>query len=292
MNETRRVGQVKEVTSLANPIIKDIRALALKKFRDRDGAFMAEGLKLVIDALDLGWTIRTLVFARSQRGNAAVEKAAARTKAAGGLVLEVPEKVLTAITRRDNAQAVLGVFQQRWTPLKDIRPEAGDVWVALDRVRDPGNLGTVIRTVDAVGAKGVILVGDTTDPFSLETVRATMGSIFAVPVARADVDAFLGWRKAAKVRLVGTHLKGSVDYRTPDYTWGPLVLLMGNEQQGLPENLAAACDALIRIPQAGRADSLNLAVATGVALYEMRRHAFPMGEGPEGEGPKGEGKAG
>lgn len=292
MSETRRVGQVKEVTSLANPIIKDIRALALKKFRDRDGAFMAEGLKLVIDALDLGWTIRTLVFARSQRGNAAVEKAAARTKAAGGLVLEVPEKVLTAITRRDNAQAVLGVFQQRWTPLKDIRLEAGDVWVALDRVRDPGNLGTVIRTVDAVGAKGVILVGDTTDPFSLETVRATMGSIFAVPVARADVDAFLGWRKAAKVRLVGTHLKGSVDYRTPDYTKGPLVLLMGNEQQGLPESLAAACDALIRIPQAGRADSLNLAVATGVALYEMRRHAFPMGEGPEGEGPKGEGKAG
>lgn len=282
MSETRRVGQVKEVTSLANPVIKDIRALALKKFRDRDGAFMAEGLKLVIDALDLGWTIRTLVFARSQRGNAAVEKAAARAKAAGGLVLEVPEKVLTAITRRDNAQAVLGVFQQRWTPLKDIRPEAGDVWVALDRVRDPGNLGTVIRTVDAVGAKGVILVGDTTDPYSLETVRATMGSIFAVPVARADVDAFLGWRKAAKVRLVGAHLKGSVDYRAPDYTKGPLVLLMGNEQQGLPESLAAACDALIRIPQAGRADSLNLAVATGVALYEMRRHAFPVGEGKAG----------
>ena len=287
MNETRRarevrVGQVKEVTSLANPIVKDIRALALKKFRDREGAFMAEGLKLVIDALDLGWTIRTLVFARSQRGNEAVEKTAARTKAAGGLVLEVPEKVLTAITRRDNAQAVLGVFSQRWTPLKDIRPEGGDVWVALDRVRDPGNLGTVIRTVDAAGAKGVILIGDTTDPYSLETVRATMGSIFAVPVARADAEAFIAWQRAVKARLVGTHLKGAVDYRAPDYTKGPLVLLMGNEQQGLPENLAAACDALIRIPQAGRADSLNLAVATGVALYEMRRHAFPAARGEAG----------
>ena len=279
MSENRRVGQVKEVTSLANPLVKDIRALALKKYRDREGAFMAEGLKLVIDALDLGWTIRTLVFAKSQRGNAAVEKAAARTVAAGGLVLEVPEKLLVAITRRDNPQAVLGVFSQRWTALADIRPRDGDVWVALDRVRDPGNLGTVIRTVDAAGAKGVILVGDTTDPFSLETVRATMGSIFAVPVARASSDAFIGWKKAAKVRLVGTHLKGSVDYRRPDYTGGPLVLLMGNEQQGLPEALAQACDTLIRIPQAGRADSLNLAVATGVALYEALRHTFPVAEG-------------
>ena len=276
MSEVRRVGQVKEVTSLANPIVKDIRALALKKFRDREGAFMAEGLKLVIDALDLGWTIRMLVFAKSQLGNAAVEKVAARAKAAGGLVLEVPEKVLVAITRRDNAQSVLGVFSQRWTPLKDIRPEDGDVWVALDRVRDPGNLGTVIRTVDAVGAKGVILIGDTTDPYSLETVRATMGSIFAVPVARAEAEAFMSWQRTARARLVGTHLKGSVDYRAPDYSKGPIVLLMGNEQQGLPDDLAAACDTLIRIPQAGRADSLNLAVATGVALYELRRHALSV----------------
>ncbi|TYR29633.1 RNA methyltransferase [Mesorhizobium microcysteis] len=273
--ETRRVGQVKEVTSLSNPIVKDIRSLAMKKFRDQQNAFMAEGLKLVIDAIDLGWTIKTLVFAKAQRGNATVEKIAARTVASGGLVLEASEKVLGAITRRDNPQMVLGVFEQRWTALKDIRPTDSDVWVALDRVRDPGNLGTVIRTVDAVGANGLILVGDTTDPFSVETVRATMGSVFAVPVARASAEAFIAWRAAAKATVVGTHLKGSVDYRTVDYARGPVVLLMGNEQQGLPDELAHACDQLIRIPQAGRADSLNLAVATGVALYEIRRHALP-----------------
>ncbi len=275
MSDNRRVGQVKEVTSLSNPIVKDIRALAMKKFRDRENAFMAEGLKLVIDAFDLGWTIRTLVFAKAQRGNPTVEKIAARTVAAGGLVLEASEKVLGAITRRDNPQMVVGVFQQRWAALKDIRPADGDVWIALDRVRDPGNLGTVIRTADAVGAKGVILVGETTDPFSVETVRATMGSVFAVPVARAGVEAFLAWRKGVDATFVGTHLKGSVDYRTVDYAKGPVVLVMGNEQQGLPDELAAACDALIRIPQTGRADSLNLAVATGVALYEIRRHALP-----------------
>lgn len=276
MSDNRRVGQVKEVTSLSNPIVKDIRALAMKKFRDQQNAFMAEGLKLVIDALDLGWTIRTLVFAKAQRGNPTVEKIAARTVASGGLVLEASEKVLGAITRRDNPQMVVGVFQQRWAALKDIRPADGDVWIALDRVRDPGNLGTVIRTADAVGAKGVILVGETTDPFSVETVRATMGSVFAVPVARAGVEAFLAWRKGVQATFVGTHLKGSVDYRTVDYAKRPVVLVMGNEQQGLPDELAASCDALIRIPQAGRADSLNLAVATGVALYEIRRHALPV----------------
>ncbi|MBZ9964310.1 TrmH family RNA methyltransferase [Mesorhizobium sp. BR1-1-2] len=272
----RPVGQVKEVTSLANPLVKDIKALALKKFRDQQNAFMAEGLKLVIDALDLGWQIRTLVFAKAGRGNAAVEKVAARTVASGGTVLEVSEKVLVAITRRDNPQMVIGVFSQKLLALKDIRADNGDVWVALDRVRDPGNLGTVIRTVDAVGAKGVILVGDTTDPFSVETVRATMGSIFAVPVAKATTEAFLAWRGGFSGLVAGTHLKGAVDYRSVDFSRGPVLLMMGNEQQGLPESLAASCDRLLRIPQAGRADSLNLAVATGVMLFEIRRGALKL----------------
>ena len=276
----RAVGQVKEVTSLANPIVKDIKALAMKKFRDQQNAFLAEGLKLVIDALDHGWTIKTLVFAKSGRGNPAVEKAAARTVAAGGLVLEVSEKVLSAITRRDNPQMVVGVFAQRYLPLRDVRPAVEDVWVALDRVRDPGNLGTVIRTADAVGASGVILIGETTDPFSIETVRATMGSIFAVPVARASADAFLAWRKGFAGLVAGTHLKGAVDYRSVEYAGKPVLLMMGNEQQGLPDTLADACDRLVRIPQAGRADSLNLAVATGVMLYEIRRKVLRLG--PEG----------
>ena len=110
--------------------------------------------------------------------------------------------------------------------------------MALDRVRDPGNLGTVMRTVDAAGAKGVILVGETTDPFALEAVRATMGSIFAVPVARATPEAFLAWRKSFTGIIAGTHLKGAVDYRSVDYARKPVVLLMGNEQQGLPDALA------------------------------------------------------
>jgi TrmH family RNA methyltransferase len=274
-----RVGQVREVTSLANPLVKDIRALALKKFRDRDNAFIAEGLKLVIDALDQGWSIRMLVFAKVGRGNPAVEKTAARTVAAGGTVLEVGDKVLAAITRRDNPQMVLGVFAQKLVPLASVRPSGEEVWVALDRVRDPGNLGTIIRTVDAAGAKGVVLVGDCADPFSLETVRATMGSIFSVPVAKASVEAFFAWRRDFPGLVIGTHLKGAVDYRSVDFAGRPVLLLMGNEQQGLPDDLAASCDRLLRIPQAGRADSLNLAVATGIMLFEIRRGALTIDTG-------------
>jgi TrmH family RNA methyltransferase len=275
----RRVGQVKEVTSLANPIIKDIKALTNKKSREESGTFLAEGLKLVIDAIELGWAIRTLVYAKAAKGKPLVEQMAARTVASGGLVLEVSEKVIASITRRDNPQMVVGIFEQRWAPLKGIRPKEGETWVALDRVRDPGNLGTIIRTADAAGASGIILVGETTDPFSLETVRATMGSVFAVPVARATPEEFIAWRKSAGVSVVATHLAGAVDYRTIDYRKKPVVLLMGNEQSGLPEQLAREADALARIPQQGRADSLNLAVATAVMLFEARRHLLSLAEG-------------
>ncbi|HET7411027.1 MAG TPA: RNA methyltransferase [Pararhizobium sp.] len=276
--EKRRVGQVKEVTSLANPVVKEIRGLTLKKNRDASGTFLAEGLKLVIDALDLGWTIRTLIYSKAGRGKSAVEAVAARTVAAGGLVLEASEKLVSAIARRDNPQMVMGVFEQRFVRLESVRPKPDETWVALDRVRDPGNLGTIIRTADAAGASGIILIGETTDPFSLETVRATMGSVFAVPIARAGAEAFLAWRKTVDARLVGTHLEGATDYRKIDYRGRPVILLMGNEQAGLPENLAAACDELALIPQAGRADSLNLAVATGVMIFEARRHLLKLGD--------------
>lgn len=272
----RRVGQVKEVTSLANPIIKDIKALTNKKERDETRSFIAEGLKLVIDALDLGWTIKTLVYAKAAKGKTQVEQVALKTVATGGLVLEVSEKVLSAITRRDNPQMVVGVFEQRYANLRDVKPALGETYVALDRVRDPGNLGTIIRTADAAGASGVILVGETTDPFSLETVRATMGSVFAMPLMRATVAEFVKWQKAAGVQLAATHLAGAVDYRTIDYRKKPVVLLMGNEQAGLPEELAREATALARIPQQGRADSLNLAIATGIMLFEARRHLLTL----------------
>jgi TrmH family RNA methyltransferase len=268
-------GAVLTVTSLANPLVKEIRALALPKNRKASGLFVAEGLKLVADAVDGGWPIRTLVHAARVADDRLVSRLAARTHAGGGRVVAVSEAVLAKISRRDNPQAVVGVFAQRLVAAARIRPQGGGLWVALEGIRDPGNLGTIIRTVDAVGGDGVILVGETVDPFSLEAVRATMGSIFHVPLARlsrADLARLAaGWPG----QVVGTHLAATADYRATGYR-PPVLLAMGNEQSGLSPEVAALCGTLVKIPMAGKADSLNLAVATGVMLFEIRREALQL----------------
>nr|WP_153003870.1 RNA methyltransferase [Aureimonas ureilytica] len=274
--DTVAPGRVKEVTSVSNPIVKDIRNLALKKHREETGLFLAEGLKLVLDALDAGWRIETLVAAKTQLHSELLQKAAARTVSLGADVLEASDKVLAAIARRDNPQSAIGIFRQRLHRTDELDAGKDGLLVALDRVRDPGNLGTILRTADAAGAKGVILVGESVDPFSLEAVRATMGSIFAVPIVRLSEAEFLRWRGTFKGLVVGTHMKGAVDYREPPYGKRPTLLLMGNEQSGLSETMAGACETLVRIPQVGRADSLNLAVATGLMIFEARRGSLKL----------------
>ncbi len=277
----RRPGQVKQVTSFSNPLVKDIKALiAQRKHRQKTGRFVAEGLKLATDALAAGWEVDMLVLGPEARDSEAAREAAATARARGATILEVSTAVLAAMTRRDNPQMVVGVYEQRLLSAGALAAALAasggdDVWVALDHVRDPGNLGTIVRTADAVGAKGVILVGETTDPFAVETVRATMGSLFHVPLARVTRPAFREIAGRWPGTLVGTHLKGSQDYRR--IAWqGPVMLLMGNEQAGLPDEMAEACTALARIPQVGQADSLNLAVATAVMLYEIRREALAL----------------
>lgn len=268
----KRVGGYKKVTSLANPMVKELRGLQQKKYRDAGRIFLAEGQKLVRDALDAGWSVRTLVYGAQSASDPAIGQLAARTKASGGMVLEVTRPILEKISRRDNPQSVLGVFAQKLAGLDKVGRDG--LWVALDRVRDPGNLGTVVRTCDGAGVKGVVLIGETCDPFALETVRATMGSLFHVPLVRTGEADFIRHMGKVPARLVGTHLKAQTDYRGGDYRQ-PLVLLMGNEQQGLSEALTAACDLSVRIPMVGQADSLNLAVSTGLMIYEALRDELP-----------------
>ena len=278
---SRTSGKVKTVTSTANPLVKRIKALAMKKNRDREGVFLAEGRKLLTDAMDRGWEIDTVVCSRGMAADAGFAATIAKCRAAGADILEVSEKVLGTISRRDNPQMVIAVVRQRWQAPADLLARLnapGDVVIALDRVRDPGNLGTIIRAADAAGAKGILLVGDCTDAFSLEAIRATMGSVFHVPLARASEPEFIAMVRNAgqAIQTVGTHLKGAVDYRTVRWQKNPVILLMGNEQQGLTEALAAACSDLVFIPMAGQADSLNLAVATGIVLFEARRDNLVM----------------
>ena len=253
------------VTSLTNPTVKAVRALHLRKEREESGLFLAEGLKIITEAVELGHAPRTLLYG-PQAGHPLLNKAIQATEAAGGEVIEVTTGILEKISRRDNPQMVIGVFAQVFEPLAALEPQSAACWVALDRVRDPGNLGTVIRTADAAGCGGVILVGDCCDPYSVEAVRATMGSVFAVKIARAGVAEFLEWRKAWPGSVAGALLTGAVDYRAADYR-KPAMVLMGNEQAGLPPELEAACDVAVKIPMRGRADSLNLSVATGIMIY-------------------------
>lgn len=276
-----RAGQVKEISSTSNPIIKEVKGLALKKNRDAQNRFLAEGQKLVIDAIDLGWKMPMLIFGKHMNDQQHMIDLVEKAKANGAQILEVSEKVLSAISRRDNPQMVIGVFEQQWydgTHFDTIAQNAGDVIVALDRVRDPGNLGTIMRTADAAGAKGIILIDDTVDPFSVEAVRATMGSIFNIKLCQMTSDEFISWQNAFSGNIVGTHLKGAVDYRTVEFDTKPNILLMGNEQKGLPDELAEKCDHLVFIPMAGKADSLNLAISTGVMLFEMRRSFLKMSD--------------
>jgi TrmH family RNA methyltransferase len=253
------------ITSLANPTVKAVRALHLRKERDATGLFVAEGLKNVTEGVEQGHAPQILMYG-PEADHPLLRQAIAATRAGGGEAVEVTEAILAKVSRRDNPQAVVGVFKQVFRPLGALEPAAATCWVALHRVRDPGNLGTIVRTADAAGCGGVILVGECCDPYSVEAVRATMGSIFAVPLTQASETEFAAWRGRWPGSVVGALLSATVDYRAAAYR-APSLLLMGNEQQGLPPEMAALCDVNVKIPMRGRADSLNLAVATGIMIY-------------------------
>lgn len=258
--------QVQRITSLTNPAVKAARGLHLRKERDESGLFLAEGLKIVTEALELGHAPKVLMYGPGAAGHPLLKRAVDATLAAGGEVLEVTEDILGKVAKRDNPQTVLGVFPQVFGAHETLDPHAAKCWVALQKVRDPGNLGTIIRTADAAGCGGVLLVDDCCDPYSVEAVRATMGSIFAVPLYKFSVEAFLALRQRWPGSVIGTLLTATTDFREAKYA-APSLILMGNEQQGLPPELASACDVNVKIPMRGRADSLNLAVATAVMIY-------------------------
>lgn len=254
------------ISSLQNPTVKAVRALHMRKERDETGLFVAEGLKNVIEGIDTGHAPKILMHGPDAAAHPMMQKAVHATQAARGEVIEVTHDILAKVSRRENPQAVVGVFPQAFRALAEVTPGAAGCVVALHRVRDPGNLGTIIRTADSAGCGAVVLVGECCDPYSVEAVRATMGSVFAVPLAKASEAGFAAWRAGWTGSVVGTLLSATVTHSQAAYA-KPAIVLMGNEQQGLTPEMAALCDVNVKIPMRGRADSLNLAVATGVMIY-------------------------
>ena len=259
----------RQVTSFSNETVKRIRALRDKKARKAEGLFIAEGLRIIAEARDCGFLPEIVVFAGGQPLHPLAASIVAEAEASGADVIETTPAILSKMSGKDNPQAILGAFRQPNTSLGVIDRNSSPLWIVAQSLRDPGNIGTILRTGDAVAAGGLILIDDHADPYSVEAVRASMGAIFTQSVVTARWEEFVTWLRSGTGQLVGTSLKTDTDYLDAAYEQ-PCFLLIGNESQGLPAAYEAECDLLVKMPMLGKADSLNAAVAAAVMAFHIR----------------------
>jgi TrmH family RNA methyltransferase len=259
----------RQVTAFSNTTVKRLRSLRDKKARREEGLFLAEGLRILAEARDSGRLPEIIAFSATGAAHPLAAEIIAAVEDMGREAIEVPPELLARMSGKDNPQMVLGAYRQPSTALSQIDRAPASLWIVAQALRDPGNIGTILRTGDAVGAGGLILIDESADPFSVEAVRASMGAIFTQLVAAARWDEFLLWLRSGPGQLVGTSLKADMDYLDASYD-RPCFLLIGNESQGLPEEYEAECDLLVKIPMAGRADSLNAAVAAAVMAFHVK----------------------
>ena len=259
------------ITTLTNDRVKFVRSLEMRKVRKETGLFVAEGVSILETAREMGFQPEILLFQAGSASSGISKGVADDALKAGAECLEVSPAILEKLAAKDNPQTMLGVFRQRWADPPDpaaLRLE--QTFLALEEIRDPGNLGTILRTVDAFGVSGVILIGNCVDAYSRETIRATMGSIFAVPLVRMTREDFLALATRWPGDVIGTHLEAHEDVRNAKPK-GPALVVMGSEGPGLSPEMTSACTRRVKIPMAGRLDSLNLAVATAITLFELRK---------------------
>ena len=261
------MSQRRSITGFSNPTVKFLRSLREKKHRKASGRFLAEGLRLLTDARECGYLPEMLIMAERRDPHPLLDALETDVLDNGGDVIETSADILGKITGKDNPQAVAGVFADFDTGLGALDRSSAKIWLVAQALRDPGNLGTMLRTGDAVGAGGLILIDDCADPFSVEAVRASMGAVFTQRIAQARWDEFLPWLRSGPGQLVAASLRDAVDYRTAPYQ-APCFLMVGNESRGLPLEYEMACDLRVTMPMKGRADSLNAAVAGAVLAYE------------------------
>jgi len=259
----------RQVTAFSNATVKLLRSLRDKKARREQGLFLAEGLRILTEARDSGRLPEIVAFSAEGARHPLASEIIAATEAAGGDAIETDPEILSKMSGKDNPQMLLGAYRQPETSLERIARSKAPLWIVAQALRDPGNIGTILRTGDAVGAGGLILIDDCADPYSVEAVRASMGAIFTQQVATARWPEFVAWLRAGEAQLVGTSLKATHDYLEAEYR-RPCFLLIGNEQQGLPADYEAECDLLVKIPMAGRADSLNAAMAAAVMAFAIK----------------------
>ncbi|NLE83361.1 MAG: RNA methyltransferase [Chloroflexi bacterium] len=258
------------ITSTSNPHIKAIRKLADPKGRAVAGTFLAEGLRVVGQALDSDADIREVIFSEELLvSNYGRDILRILTPKPGVEITEVNREVFESLARKEKPQGIAAVIRQSWLPLTDISGVKNGIWVALEAVQNPGNLGTILRTCDAVGAKGLILLDHSTDPYDPAAVKASMGAIFTIPVFKTDLEGLRHFlQQNPAMFTIGTSDKAYQDSFEYDYP-NPLLLLMGSEREGLSASYQELSRKMLRIPMEGENDSLNLSVATGIMLYQI-----------------------
>jgi TrmH family RNA methyltransferase len=258
----------KLIFSRNNIHIRRIRALQSRAGRDRTGLFLIEGWRPLIQAVQQGVRIETLLLAPQLLANPQEQHLLRRLRRAGTPCYRLTSEVYHSLSQAEEPQGVAAVVRQRWERLEQIQSSERLCWVVVEAVRSPGNLGTILRTCEAVGGAGIILIGDTADPYDPATVRASMGALFRQRFICTNLEAFAQWKQQRAWFLVGTSPAAATDYQAITYPQ-PVLLLLGSERRGLSAEIQALCDLLVRIPMVGRSDSLNLGVAAGVMLYEL-----------------------
>lgn len=257
-----------EISSFANPKIKLIRKLQDKKQRQSSGLYYIEGLRIVGDALQHQADFESVYYApelmRSEFGLDVIKQC----KNMGIEVYEVPAAIFTHFANKEHPQGIAAIMKMQPQKSPVISAQERQIWVGLDAVADPGNLGTIFRTQDAVAGAGIFLLGNCTDPYDPAVLRGSMGAFYTQPFYNMDVNALSNWKNQNQVMIVGTSDAVAKDYQSFIYP-RQMILLMGSEREGLHQEYRELCDEVVSIPMAGYADSLNLSIAAAVVLYEI-----------------------
>lgn len=257
------------ITSRSNPKVKQVRALRQRKTRQALALFLVEGIRHVGEAVEAGAEIEYICYAPDLLSSEFAQGLITEQSQRGVPCYALAANVFDSLAQKENPQGILAVVKQRETKLSDLNPESFPWGIALVEPQDPGNLGTILRTINAVAASGLILLDNSVDPYHPNAVRASMGAQFWHPIASASFEEFASWAAQYGYHVYGTSVHGSQDYREIKAYQYPRILLMGSEREGLTPDQSAICEQLIRLPMLGKATSLNLGVATGIFLYAM-----------------------
>jgi RNA methyltransferase, TrmH family len=257
------------ISSHANPLVKQVRSLHQKKNRQETGLFLVEGIHHVGEAIQAGWNLDTLLYAPDQLDSDFGLRLVNDLSARGAHCIALASDLFTSLAEKDNPQGLIGVFHQRRLPLESADPGRLTLAAALVSPQDPGNVGTILRTLDAVGGSGLFLLDGGVELYNPSVVRASMGTLFWQPVFQSSFADFVLWVVSNNIRLIGSSAHAKVDYRESHLDSRPTILLLGSEQKGLSADQLNACELNVSMPMKGRASSLNLAVAAGILLFHL-----------------------